>query len=517
MFNIFERKINLYFVLLFIICTMFSSCGTAINDNSNAVSNETQEQLNDNLSSDEIAYEQALSLLEDGKYAEAYTAFYKLNGYRNSAEYLKLFTVLSGEESCVTAQLYVDTIEYKYDSDNWNMALTETDSYGEVEITTYRSGEMKSVDVEVNGPAAFGDHSDSSYENTYENGLLKSSETTVQIGPEPIIIRYEYSYDSNNNLVQIIYSNGNTGTYTYTYEYDSNGALIKAIEPLESANPIFGIYSTTYSYNDSGELIQRIAEIESNGSANYEKIIFDYTYDSNGNLIKEVQTASYTPQTSSGKYEYNGNGDIISYVEIDKNNAEYSGTYDDGTYTYDDDGKLIRTDIGSTVRTYEYNEEGYRTVMVRYYGTDKHTTLYEYQYNQEAVSKGKYISKMTVTEKSSDDNASDPVEYYYDSNGNITRILEIHDNWTFRYEIEYEYDETVFPSKATIHWYEGDEENSDRGVTNLEFTYDDNGFLVKKVLSAGSSTITYEYSEHTVFYGINTLPKQKSYISGYLY
>lgn len=241
------------------------------------------------------------------------------------------------------------------------------------------------------------------------------------------------------------YGRGNNGTSLFDEiksEYDKNGNLIKVTDFGHDRD----IQSVTQmSYDEDNNLLTK--DIYYSG-AEKPKISIKYTYDSNGWLIKELRT----DRNENGiaydevfEYVYDSNGNVIERRTI--NNFGFE-TVETVKYVlkYDESGRLIE----------KYNEE------------DPEYVTY-YTYYEDGILK-KEESEGWLKE--------------YDANGNIVKS-----------DTGDEKDDYVYNQDGKLSKHTSDDGKS---VTVYEYTYDENGYLVKKTADSdeyGVTTWTYYNDE----------------------
>lgn len=112
----------------------------------------------------------------------------------------------------------------------------------------------------------------------------------------------QYKYDSNNNRIWL-YRKYSIGTYEEVYTYDSNGNLIKEklINTYEDGETYEHTKVYSYTYDSNGRIIEEMTKGEEN---NQIINVTKYTYDQYGNLLKESQYNSSGEEYNSVSYEY---------------------------------------------------------------------------------------------------------------------------------------------------------------------------------------------------------------------
>lgn len=284
---------------------------------------------------DKEKYEEAIELLEDGKYEKAYKLFSELGDYNDSAEYLAGFCFFPSGSKYVETD---DTDEY--------FVLTEIGSNGLPSKIIYRDvddGEVEEYYSELfydaNGNIVQevfvdSDGSVSYYSYSYNsNGQLLGKYYELSDGS---IFDYEYTYNSRGENVGIYYTSSHGDYETIEFEYNSEGLLIK--ENITNKN-----YSsvTEYTYDVDGNLILMIC------SSDFGLERYDYRY-KNGKKIQEVYTSN-SGLSWNIEYTYDKNGNLIKENYLDSH--EISEII---KYSYDKNGNLIKVVCDDEISTFEY-------------------------------------------------------------------------------------------------------------------------------------------------------------------
>ena len=135
--------------------------------------------------------------------------------------------------------------------------------------------------------------------------LVKETRTDTATGK--LLYAYQYKYDAQNNRTHKISQDGRT----VEYEYDGAGRLLKETvkRPVLEANyRVFNAFATQHSFEDS-----RNADTESK--------VIDYTYDANGNLVREQLGSQVV------SYEYDVEGRLVA-IDTPQGRTDYMLTPD---------------------------------------------------------------------------------------------------------------------------------------------------------------------------------------------
>lgn len=211
-----------------------------------------------------IKYNQAIRFIEEGRYSEAYSVFYQLDGYKDSTEQLKNFLSVPSKIESVHFQGYRNTAEYIYD----------------------------------------------------ENGnVLKYIWTASEHGGSEGSA--EYTYDTNGRVIKAISGGDFTGACTSDYSY--NGNVVKEIETYEDGDKSI----TEHTYNENGYRTLWASEIGDNEIYDRRS---EYAYDDKGNVVEIRITAPYGGG-STNKYTYDENGNVKKIISEDDYNQRWIAEY----------------------------------------------------------------------------------------------------------------------------------------------------------------------------------------------
>ncbi len=202
-------------------------------------------------------------------------------------------------------------------------------------------------------------------------------------------------------------------------------------------------------------------------------------YDENGNILKELVTKD-GEDISLKAYTYGEDGNIQKKTFADKN-GNSQGT----VYSYNIKGQLIQTvtvmmNGKRTVNEYEYNKNGLETKRVF---TDENGKREIFR-----TSYDKYGNKKRETWDLTGGRTA--INYKYNGKGCNTE-------WTMTVGGDNKMTCTLY--------YDGNcnliKEYTDAISQSVEYTYDEKGFMIKKVTSIDNEiTSTAEYSDHLIFF-----------------
>ena len=349
-----------------------------------------------------------------------------------------------------TKDAYQNQTQYQYDI--FNRVTTTTDSNLKQYTKTYYDAENLVVDQDPEGNISKKYYDDKG--RLIQEQLIPDNSTTSNI---------YFQYDYLDNLTKMTDGNGNETNYAY----DDQGRLVTVTNELNE--------TTTYNYDKLGNLIQIIYPDTNSIQKEYNVLgqvlsqtdplgLSEYnTYDAAGKLQthtdkNQVQTIyNYNnrnrllSQTANGQnisFTYDGVGNINTMVDS-------NGTID---YDYYEDNRLQKVTLqDNKMIQYEYNSNGSRTKIIDpfnlniVYAYDNLNRLdsvtadgktYDYEYydngmlktiNYPTLSNGQILRAeytyddanrlKTVLNKIGTQILSS-FSYNYDSNGNITTIID---------------------------------------------------------------------------------------------
>ena len=298
-------------VLLLTACLSVVSC-TSQNVSSSNQSDSTQSTQNQ----DEKDYNEAIKLIEEGKYEEAKALFEKLGDYKDSEEYLSKFYYLpdwinNGKIG------QGGSYEYFFDENNliskYVVHREGMDAY--CEFFYYENGDIKT-------------------QSAYINGATQS---------------FEYTYNANRQRESAIHTIDGVVTYIHSFEYDEKGnEIVFCIEDVEGNV----VQLITRTFDEHGNHV-KVEYAFNNYEETYE-FNYDLTYNDAGMLIREV--CHYPDDTQ----------ETLDYIRDDMGNeVKRILTYDDGNqdvweFTYDEHGNIVKevlTDEEGVEQYIEYEYE----------------------------------------------------------------------------------------------------------------------------------------------------------------
>ncbi len=309
--------------------------GEASVDASEEVSNETSDEISDETSDEPFdeyidTYNQALTLIEEEKYKEAYTLLYSIKNYTPAKETINKFKVvaltINGQAS---ESVYDDrgnlinskynTIENVYYYDNLDRCIKHIG---------YQYGKLQYE-----------------YIYTYDSvsGLQSKMETDLSV--------IEFFYDQKGRKTKEVSTQKDTGdTHTIEWVYNKYGDSIEYVSSSTDYPESDFKISSDFTYDSQGhKLTESYVTVRIHSNEIIREGHIEYTYDKKGQLLTETGTvteydngianveASYNIRN---EYKYNASG-----LVIEKSVREYNETFSEeeiSTYTYDTNGNVLR-------------------------------------------------------------------------------------------------------------------------------------------------------------------------------
>lgn len=288
-----------------------------------------------------VTYSRGESLMEKENYTEAAAIFKQIEGYKDSADKVKL--------------CYEKAVDKYLKEGNYKEAL----------LLLRKTADSKEDIEKVKN-----------FKVIYDKKVIhnESGDTVVS-----------YKYDKNGNCTEEKTEYGDGTVYTSLYEYDKDGNTIK-ITGLDEKGDVSSVIE--YSYDNKGNCIKKTSEIFNNNIKKSE----EYIYDNNGLMIEAVGDGA------ASKFYYNADGKLASKEYSSGGKDQYN--YDkDGNLqekiTITKDGKKETTFI-------TYNKYGEKNVELYtdLYGK-KQTHEYEYdEYGNEKEVKITDDSTNKITRRS---------------------------------------------------------------------------------------------------------------------
>ena len=280
------------------------------------------------------------------------------------------------------------------------------------------------------------------------------------------------------------------GNHVYTGEatYDAHSNLASFEEMLGNGRTF---YSTQYTY-DAENKPAKLVFHDATSAANSELNKVTYTYDALGRTEKRTVTLDGTPFDTtygfiSGGHTYIGDNRVrdnskISTTGLIASMAQTGGNF---TYTYDDNGNIIRVEQDGVATAYTYDALG-QLIQV---DDEQENATWVYEYDQGGNIKQK--SKFGLNSTSS--NADEIVEFKYDNanwrdqlTSTITKVKQANGTYSST-TATIEYDQIGNPTDDgtwQYEWVNGRQLARIYSIdTDASFVYNENGLRVQKTVN----------------------------------
>ena len=322
---------------------------------------------------------------------------------------------------------------------------------------------------------------------------------------------YTYDYDDKHNMTKATSQRG----LTYNYTYDSNGMPTQ----LESLNPNkeAGLKSTI-TYTGNKAFVSKASDQDGNeASYTYDQNrgtllsatdsygTLNYTYNANNNRLQSVSKSLDDGTKVSNQYTYTS-GTNRNLLEISHNGTTYSLNYDVynnktktmvgtqtlATFAYGANNGLLQRQTYGTGQYVGFTYDAFGNIATQSYNG---TTAFKWfadrtgavTRHQDLLNKIQYDSDYDVTGRLVRQNAVSmdnnqnlfSLEYGYDANNNVSKLVNITSNKTARNA--YVYGKDNLPEKYTI--------DNSRDVT---YSYDSLNRLTKTSI-ATTAPLDMEY------------------------
>lgn len=300
------------FLIILLMCLSLFACRDTGDTGSESVFSDALSTEDSGISEDLASAE---ALIEQGEYEQAYKLLYGIRQNEKAAELLSGFKVLPLKirGNGTSWILYTDfKCDNTYDENGLLTGKTEVSNHNCTEVFTY----------------------------TYDDqGRLITEKRVKKFeGESKSYTEYNsYTYNEHGDVASLESSDlGFTYRINYEYTYSEDGKIL-SVTDLSSEE------TTRYVYNDAGQLIEKANE----------SAVYRYTYDKNGNLIKETINEDYEAQNSMTEYTYDSDGRLIQTVTT----STHSGSKQSASckYEYDEYGILVK-EIHSDVERQDYTQ-----------------------------------------------------------------------------------------------------------------------------------------------------------------
>ena len=247
-------------------------------------------------------------------------------------------------QKIVTMEYGSTVYDYTYDKENRLTQEVCTFSDGRVNRYQYSYEEQGNLIEKID---YYGDGSVRVREYQYDS-YGKITEESEKYTSDDFIYETKYTrtYDPLGNLTKEIQTHSDGKTSGFDFIYDNHGNLLKRIHTTYSGAQ----YTYECAYDVNGNLTQEIY-IDSDGN----KEIYDMAYDAEGNLVEGGYTEQGTDREVYRRAYYD-EGKLIKDVYADYVHE----------YTYDENGNLIKENISRAQQTDIVVEYEYKFVYVKF-------------------------------------------------------------------------------------------------------------------------------------------------------
>lgn len=263
-----------------------------------------------------IVYKDAIVLIAQEKYQEAYYKLHKCKKYKDSADILNNFVVVYEQSTYTSSDGKISTTDYVYDeagrcisekTRNSNSVSSFEFQYNEEgclekEIETMADGRIFITEFLYKNKRCINEYHSSpqqdykyTVEYTYDNKGQCIKETNTD--DDDYVGIKEYQYDDKGNLLKMHHSRSWGGDGFVEYFYNSEGMCVE--ERCWFAQDETPYETVEYVRNDMGEWIKRITR---DRAGDIEETVENY-YDDYGNRYKYTITDSIGDQDVN---EYSG-------------------------------------------------------------------------------------------------------------------------------------------------------------------------------------------------------------------
>jgi len=170
---------------------------------------------------------------------------------------------------------------------------------------------------------------------------------------------YGYEYDTAGNLIkkELEYGSSEGGPSIIKYEYDEMGNMVKCLYGGNDINGSFQVWTQeSYEYDMAGNLLSKMLYYQGDSEVGLEpsEQRYEYEYEDNGKLVREISFDSSGNKTSWIESGYDEMGNEIKNIFYDANGNITSRT----EFEYDE--------MGNVVKAIYYNISGNITNLMEY-------------------------------------------------------------------------------------------------------------------------------------------------------
>ena len=349
-----------------------------------------------------------MTSMADYKYVDGTANLYRYTAY----EY-DMFSRLTAVAECDTETIPTDVsnyqIRYTYDAkDNLTKIEYPNDDMGVSSLEFEYDANNWLAKVTANGNKTVREYT---YDNFGRTSVI--TDYTDFLNDSSKWMKRTYSYDKFHRPVSIEYTDNMIGSesdvkegHYYTYDNASNITSERTVNVYGQGNAATYEELREYTYNDAGQLINTDITKKNSSGESIEQKVYSYDYDVSGNRTKETVTtlAAGINEVEDTSYTYTEFNQLDTAVTVDETGATTSSK----TFTYDGNGNQIKeVDIASDTTiesTFSYDADNRLETA-----SEKNGNVVEYTQNNEYNGFGQRVRK-----SESISGVTDTTNYFYD-------------------------------------------------------------------------------------------------------
>lgn len=217
------------------------------------------------------------------------------------------------------------------------VATVENDSTEETSKDIIKTEEMEETDTDTSEKTEKYEQALAFIENKdYESAYAILKDLGDYCDAEEMLSRFHYAYDKGEIITDGVVTNRSV------LIHNSENLPVQQISTLADGT----VTTVDYSYDENGNVIKNVTTNSDGG-----KTVVDTSYDEDGNIIKKILTNPDGTKEIKD-YTYNENGNLTKRVY-----THADGTIQTEEYVYDENENIIKkiyTSSDGKVTTYEY-------------------------------------------------------------------------------------------------------------------------------------------------------------------
>lgn len=275
--------------------------------------------------------------------------------------------------------------------------------------------------------AYWADYTGYSFEYDNSNRLIRAYCQGAYGGVDDV----RYTYDNNSRIIREDNYKSYSSSHTYVFSYDENGKINERFDyEYTLGEPVTLLSSSLVVYDENS------GTYYSTGNYNWHYTYeYSYVYDNNGNITHVYDGLDNSTRSLLARYSYDNAGQIIR-EDNSIDNKTYTYTYDAGgnivqkneyAYMLDNLGTLTNSVVYSYDTTWKDKLINYDGKQITYDNIGNPLTYSSANNNNEEFRTyewdGKHLISCSVFNCNNNPNTNYKNEYYYDYEGNISRII----------------------------------------------------------------------------------------------